>query len=101
MWSSFEDAGALVDGLGPQADILVLELFRRAVHRLGNKAALWYLTLQKEEACAQINTRTHAIGSLKEISVWEVKIDFQIIKCNSSLTIHSPPRKSGMISLSM
>lgn len=43
--SSLEDAGALVDRLSPQADVFVLELLGCAVHRFGNQAAFWYLTL--------------------------------------------------------
>lgn len=65
MWSSLEDAGALVDCLSPQADILVLKLLRCAVHRLGNQAALWYLTLQRESMRA--DKHTHRNRAVKEI----------------------------------
>lgn len=49
VWCSLEDTGALVDGLGPQADIFVLQLLGRAVHRFGNQAAFWHLTLQSAD----------------------------------------------------
>lgn len=54
MWRSLEDAGALIDCLSPQTDILVLQLLRRAVHGLGNQAALRYLTLQRKKPRARM-----------------------------------------------
>lgn len=49
MRRSLEDAGALVDGLGPQADTFVVQLLGCAVHGLGDQAALWYLALRSAD----------------------------------------------------
>lgn len=65
MRSSFEDAGALIDHLSPQTDVLVLDLLGCAVHGLGNQATLRYLTLQRKKAHVYI-------GSVKENSMWVV-----------------------------
>lgn len=65
MWRSLEDAGALVDCLCPQPDILVLQLLRRAVHGLGNQTALRYLTLQRKTMCTYVNWVSegeHSVG---------------------------------------
>lgn len=137
VWRSLEDAGALVDRLGPQADIFVLQLLGRAVHRLGNQAAFWYLTLQRKGMCADKETHTqnwvskgdlNVGGALSQKTLIRNQIilsndnftfqyssfsvfrkekksncDCQMITLNlhQTLTIHSPPRKSGMISLSI
>lgn len=59
MRSSFEDAGALIDHLSPQTDVLVLDLLGCAVHGLGNQATLRYLTLQRK------STRVHWVSKGK------------------------------------
>lgn len=44
--SSFEDAGALVDGFRPQLDVVVLQFLGGSVQRFGNQASLRNLTLK-------------------------------------------------------
>lgn len=58
VWSSLEDAGALVDGLGPQTDVFVLQLLGCAVHGLGNQATFRYLTLQVQTCMCQHAPKT-------------------------------------------
>lgn len=45
MRRSFKDAGALVNGLRPQLDAVVLQFLRGSVQRFGNQAALRDLAL--------------------------------------------------------
>lgn len=48
MRGSFEDAGGLVDGLGPELEVLVLQLLRSPVQGLGDQPALRHFTLQSK-----------------------------------------------------
>lgn len=75
VWSSLEDAGALVDRLGPQADIFVLQLLGCAVHRFGNQAAFWYLALQRKTCIYEhAHKQTHRTGSVSQKMItWELK----------------------------
>lgn len=93
MWSSLEDAGALVDGLRPQADVFVLQLLGRAVHGFGDQAAFRHLALRVANnfACRRVQNAGSGASSRGGVAEEEV----------AALTMQSPPRKSGMISLSM
>lgn len=46
---SFEDAGALIDGVGQEAVLFVLQLLRCPVQGLGDSAALRDVTLDSRE----------------------------------------------------
>lgn len=51
----FENAGRLVDGLGPELEVFILQLLRRPVQRLGHQAPLGHFTLQGKcsgQSCA-------------------------------------------------
>lgn len=55
MWGPLEDTCTLVDGVRPQADVIVLQFLCCPVHGLGDKAPLWDLTLKRGE----VNHETH------------------------------------------
>lgn len=58
MRGSFEDAGGLVDGLGPELEVFVFQLLRGPVQGLGDQPALRHFTLQSKHS---MKLRKHSV----------------------------------------